>query len=230
MKDQIRKILLEKATVKEQYLARFFKIGKGEYAEHDKFLGVTAPNLRVIASQYKNLCLDDLQDIISSPFNEERLLALLILSSQFKENSQEVYQFYLQNIDYVNNWNLVDNSAHLIIGAYHENKPRDLLYELALSTSLWKRRIAMVSTWWFIKKNDLEDTFLLAKNLLNDKHDLIHKAAGWMLREAGKRDQIRLVSFLNKYKYEMPRTMLRYAIEKFPKEERQEFLKKVVLS
>lgn len=227
MKEQIRKILIDNITIPENLRARFFKTGIGEYAAHDKFLGVTNPILRKIAKQYKDLELNEIHQIINSPYNEERMLCLFILSAKFKlkKNQDEIYEFYIKNMGHVNNWNLVDCSAHLIMGAHLEDKPRDILLNLANSTDLWERRIAIVATWWFIRQNDLEWTIKLSKILLNDKEDLMHKAVGWMLRELGKKDVLVLTKFLNEYKHQVPRTMLRYAIEKYSLDERKMFLK-----
>ncbi|MDR3441812.1 MAG: DNA alkylation repair protein [Legionella sp.] len=206
----------------------FFKTGPGDYAEHDQFIGVSVPNIRKIAKQYRSLSRTELNTLISSPINEERLLALFILVDQYQRESvpikSELYQFYLDNIKQVNNWNLVDASAYLIMGAHLVHADKTILINLAHSDALWERRIAIVSTWYFIRQNDLQWTMSIAKILLHDKHDLIHKAVGWMLREAGKKDLLLLVAFLNEYAHQMPRTMLRYAIEKFTPEERKVFL------
>ncbi len=188
---------------------------------------MTVPTLRKIAKIYYNLSKDDLGGIIKSRFNEERFLALVILINQYQkasDNDKKIfYQFYIDNIKYVNNWNLVDASAHHIIGAYLWDKDKEYLYKLARSKNLWERRIAMVATWYFIRKNELDLTFKIAQLLLNDKHDLIHKAVGWMLREAGKRDEKQLIEFLNRHISQMPRTMLRYAIERFSEETRKHY-------
>lgn len=200
----------------------FFKTGKGEYSEHDQFIGIRVPQLRKIAKDFKNLSLNELQILILSPFNEERLLALIILENQYNStNEVEIYNFYIKNIVQVNNWNLVDQSAHNILGRYLFNRNKDLLISFANSKSLWERRIAMVATWYFIRNNHFDYTIKIAEMLLNDSHDLIHKASGWMLREMGKRDRLPLIDFLNKHSSKMPRTMLRYAIEKFPETERK---------
>ena len=214
----------------EQSKTTFFKAGVGEYAEHDAFLGITVPNLRKIAKQFKNLSYEELLFLIRSKFNEERLLALIILVDQYKtasiQNKENLYQFYMSHLQQVNNWNLVDASAHLVIGAHLHGKDKSLLLTLANSDILWERRIAIVSTWYFIRNNELEWTFKLAFILINDKHDLIHKAVGWMLREAGKRNQNELMNFLDQHKATMPRTMLRYATERFPEDLRKSYLSK----
>ncbi len=200
----------------------FFKTGKEEYSEHDQFIGIRVPQLRKIAKDFKNLSLNELQILILSPFNEERILALIILENQYNStNEVEIYNFYIKNIVQVNNWNLVDQSAHNILGRYLFNRNKDLLISFANSKSLWERRIAMVATWYFIRNNHFDYTIKIAEMLLNDSHDLIHKASGWMLREMGKRDRLSLIDFLNKHSSKMPRTMLRYAIEKFPETERK---------
>lgn len=207
----------------------FFKTGAGQYAEKDEFIGVPVPTIRKIAKQFASISIDDIQLLLQSTINEERLLALIILTQRYKKDSdaltrEALYQFYLKNIDYVNNWNLVDSSAHLIVGAHLFDKPRDFLCMLAQSESLWKRRIAIIATWYFIRKNDVEWTFKLATLLRNDTHDLIHKAVGWMLREAGKRDHAQLVQFLDNYANTLPRTMLLYAIEKLPEDRRKYYM------
>jgi 3-methyladenine DNA glycosylase AlkD len=227
MLEQARSLLLSLANAERKKICQsFFKIGPGEYSESDVFIGVRVSEIRIIARQFEDMSFDELASLISSEIHEERLLALLILVRQFKKNPDKVYEFYLQNIQYVNNWDLVDQSAHYIVGAYLIDKDRTILYALAESQNLWKRRIAMVSTWWFIRNNQFADTIKLAEIFLNDKHDLMHKATGWMLREVGKKDQRTLIDFLNKYSKVMPRTALRYSIEKLTPVERTKYLKK----
>lgn len=208
----------------------FFKTGPGEYAEHDQFIGVNVPDLRKIAKQFATLKREEIQVLIQSKINEERLLALFILVDQYQKAETSIkltlYQFYLDNLQHVNNWNLVDASAHLILGAHLLDKDKQILFALAKSESIWERRIAIVSTWYFIRKQNLKWTFEIAALLLEDKHDLIHKAVGWMLREAGKKDENQLIVFLDQYAKKMPRTMLRYAIEKFPETQRKNYLVK----
>ncbi|MEY4464186.1 MAG: hypothetical protein RLZZ81_1157 [Pseudomonadota bacterium] len=225
---QIRNILLENATIPLERRTLFFKTKEGEYGEHDRFIGVTVPILRKIAKNYYNLDIEDLSRLITSEFNEERFLALAILIMQYQkaQDKEFFYNFYLNNIKYVNNWNLVDASAHHVVGAYLWDKEKDYLFILTKSKILWERRIAMVATWYFIKNNQLDTTFEIAKLLLNDKHDLMHKAVGWMLREAGKKDEKQLIDFLDRYISQMPRTAVRYAIEKFPEEVRKNILQK----
>lgn len=225
---QIKTALQHAVRVPKHKAAVFFKTGPGQYAEGDEFIGVSVPNLRKIAQKFMCIPLDDLQPLIQSSINEERLLALIILTQQYQnatiQEKKTLYQFYIHNIKYVNNWNLVDASAHLIIGAHLWDKDREPLLKLAASKVLWERRISMVSTWYFIRKNDLAWTFKIASILKNDTHDLIHKAVGWMLREAGKRNQAELVQFLDQHANAMPRTMLRYAIEKFTEKQRKSYL------
>jgi 3-methyladenine DNA glycosylase AlkD len=223
---QIRNILLENATIPVERRTLFFKTKEGEYGEHDRFIGVTVPVLRKIAKSYYNLDVADLSRLITSMFNEERFLALAILIMQYQkvQDKKFFYNFYLNNIEHVNNWNLVDASAHHIIGAYLWDKEKDYLFTLTKSEILWERRIAIVATWYFIKNNELDTTFEIAKLLLNDKHDLMHKAVGWMLREAGKKDEKQFIDFLDCYIPQMPRTAVRYAIEKFPEEVRKNYI------
>lgn len=211
----------------------FYKTGPGQYAEHDRFLGITVPDLRKIAKQFKELSHTDLKTFIRSPLNEERLLALFILTHQYQINNDSqraaCYQFYMKHLKHVNNWNLVDASAHLILGAHVFQGDKNILLTLAKSDNLWERRIAIVSTWYFIRNNELSWTFKIAKLLLQDHQDLIHKAVGWMLREAGKRSVNHLIAFLDQYAEQMPRTMLRYAIEKFQETQRKQYLLKKTL-
>ncbi len=212
---------------------RFFKTGEGDYAEHDQFMGVTVPVLRKLAKTFEDLSLIDIKKLLQSPFNEERQLALFILVNHYKAGSQtektRIYDFYLKHLAYVNNWNLVDASAHLIIGAElfsKTNKEKTILKTLSISDNLWERRVAIVSTWTFIQNNHFEWTLKIAKQLLKDNHDLIHKAVGWMLREVGKKDTQVLITFLDQHAPKMPRTMLRYAIEHFSADERKMYLQR----
>jgi len=225
---QIKLNLQEIAGRAEKRNTMFYKTGPGQYAEHDRFMGVTVPTLRKIAKEYDELSLAEIQLLLDSSFNEERFLALVILINLYKRadtvTRDQLYQFYLDNLGRVNNWNLVDLSAHEIIGAQLLDTNKSLLVTLASSEIMWERRIAIVATWQFIRKHNLVWTFKIAEMLINDQHDLIHKATGWMLREAGKKDEAQLRCFLNQYRAEMPRTMLRYAIEKFSLEERKAYL------
>ena len=197
---------------------RFFRTGPGEYGEGDEFLGLKVPQIRKLAREFRALPLKEVEGLLKSKWHEARLLALVILVDQFERADERmrdaIFRLYLRSTKFINNWDLVDASAPHIVGAHI--KDRSLLTKLARSKSLWERRIAIVATQHFIRNHDLKDTFRLAKNLLDDKHDLIHKATGWMLREAGKRDRDALVAFLEEHATRMPRTMLRYAIEKFP--------------
>ena len=210
---------------KSEILSRFFKIGKGQYSEGDIFLGITVPQQRKIAKEYSNLTLEDLQELISSKIHEHRLVSLLILITKYKNSKKEIFDFYLKNTKNINNWDLVDLSAPNIVGNYLIQKDKSILYKLAKSNNLWEKRIAILSTFEFIKNNEFEDTLKISEILLSDKHDLIHKAVGWMLREIGKRNQKIEEQFLKKHYKNMPRTMLRYAIEKFEKDKREQYLK-----
>ena len=216
----------EKATV----LQGFFKTGPGEYGEGDIFIGVTVPQIRSLVKIYNSqISRTEALTLLKSKIHEERLLALLILVFKYsKGNSTDqelIFKSYIKSTKYINNWDLVDLTAYHIVGAYLENKDKKPLYELALSTDLWEKRIAIVSTFWYIRKKQFTATLKIAKMLLYDDHDLIHKAVGWMLREVGKRDIEREETFLRKYYKKMPRTMLRYSIEKFPEKLRKDYLK-----
>lgn len=209
----------------------FFKTGEGEYGEGDSFLGIKVPDLRKLVSKYWQMPVADAIKLLHSKYHEERLTALLILVKKFakgdEKKKKQIYELYLKNTKFVNNWDLVDLSSHEIVGKFLKNKPKDILYKLAKSKSVWERRIAVISTFFYIKDGDSKDAIKLAKMLLNDKHDLIHKAVGWMLREVGNRcGQKELLKFLDKNSHKMPRTMLRYAIEKLPENVRQKYLNK----
>ena len=211
-------------------LQGFFKTGPGQYGEGDVFLGIKVPAVRTVAKDFPQVELQTAIGLLHSRFHEERLLALLFLMRYFADGDiherQRAYQAYLANTQWINNWDLVDISAPHVVGAYLAGQERAPLYQLVRSPGLWERRIAMVATLHFIRKGDLDDTLQLAEHLLNDREDLMHKACGWMLREAGKRDQKRLESFLNQHGRAMPRTMLRYAIERFPEILRQAYLRR----
>lgn len=217
---------------KALFLPKFFKTGKGEYGEGDQFLGVTVPDQRKIAKKYwKEIEGKELGVLITSPFHEVRLTTLFMLVNKFEKSKtplekKQWVDFYLKNKQYVNNWDLVDSSAHLIMGSWLFDKDRTILYELANSGNLWDQRIAIMSTFYFIRKKDFEDTLKLSEILLSHKHDLIHKAVGWMLREVGNRDYQTEYDFLEKHYKVMPRTMLRYAIEKFKPEVKEMFMAK----
>ncbi|GAB6395169.1 MAG: DNA alkylation repair protein [Bacteroidales bacterium] len=215
---------------KAGFLQRFFKTGRGQYAEGDKFLGITVPIVRNIAKANVKTPLPELQTLIASEFHEARLCALLIAVGQFKKAGEagrkELFDFYLRNTRYVNNWDLVDLSCPHIVGGYLLDKDRSVLYELAQSDSLWEQRMAIVSTVAFIRNNEIIDTFAIAEALLSHRHDLIHKAVGWMLREVGKKHREQLTGFIERNSAQMPRTTLRYAIEHYPETLRQYFLHK----
>ena len=228
-KDLRRDASKEKARI----LSGFFKTGKGQYGEGDVFLGVTVPKARIIARKYAEISFGDIKKLLDSPIHEERLVALLILVEQYKEGDvnmrEKIFEFYIKNLKRANNWDLVDLSADKILGAHLFSAPkkmRALLNKLAQSKNLWERRSAVVATFYFIKKGDFAPTLAIVKQLLRDEHDLIHKSAGWMLREVGKRDLSALENFLleNKRYQSMPRTMLRYAIERFPETKRKKYL------
>jgi 3-methyladenine DNA glycosylase AlkD len=219
-----------KNPAKAAILQRFFKTGKGEYGEGDIFLGITVPEQRKVAARYKDLPLKKIKELLESNIHEHRLTGLMILVFKFKkakeEEKKEIFDFYLNHTGRINNWDLVDLSSPNIVGEWLLFKDKDIIYKLAFSANFWERRIAAVSTLRFIKENSLDDTFAVAELLLKDEHDLIHKAVGWMLREAGKKDQKKLEAFLDKNSQKMPRTMLRYAIEKFTEEKRKHYLGK----
>jgi len=209
---------------------RFFKTAKGEYGHGDIFLGVRTPQIRLIAKKHIGISTTEMKTLIKSKYHEERLLGLIILVNKYskakdEKSKNQLYKIYVSSFKYVNNWDLVDVTCPHIIGKHLMDNDRSILYSWAKSDDLWTKRIAIVSTHWFIRKNDLDDTFKIAEMLLNDEHDLIHKAVGWMLREAGKRDLEKEEIFLKKHYKNMPRTMLRYSIEKFPEPKRQKYLK-----
>ena len=215
---------------KREIFPRFFKAGKGEYGEGDRFLGVTVPNIRAIAKLHKDISLDEIRDLMQSEWHEVRLCALLIMVEKSKKKDealrQQLFDLYLSQTDRINNWDLVDLSCRFIVGEYLLDKSRDILYQLAHSPLLWDNRIAIVSTYAFIRKGQLEDTYALSDLMMHHPHDLMHKAIGWMLREAGKRDANRLYNYVMSHRADMPRTMLRYAIEKFSPAERSKLMKR----
>ena len=213
-----------------QHSLRFFKTDKEEYGHGDLFLGVRAPKIRSIAKEHIDISITDMKTLIQSKYHEERFLGLIILVNKYaktkdKKNRNQLYKIYVSSFKYINNWNLVDVTCPHVTGKHLIDKDRTILYKWAKSEDLWTKRIAMISTFYFIRKNDLDDTFKIADMLLQDEHDLIHKAVGWMLREAGKRDIKKEETFLKKHYKTMPRTMLRYSIEKFPETKRQKYLK-----
>jgi 3-methyladenine DNA glycosylase AlkD len=216
---------------KAKILSRFFKTGKGEYGEGDIFLGVVVPTQRQVAKKYRDLMIGEIRELLHSPVHEHRLTALLILVDKYKRADEKekkiVYEFYLKNTAKVNNWDLVDLSAPSIVGVHlceKKESQKDVLYTLAKSENIWERRISIISTYSLIRQNRFEDTLKISKILLKDKHDLIHKAVGWMLREVGKRDMTAEERFLKENYKKMPRTMLRYAIEKFDEKKMRQYL------
>lgn len=215
---------------KAQILQRFFKTSPGEYGAGDVFWGITSAKSRPLVRQYKDLSLKEIKQLLRSKIHEERQMALLILVFKYEHGTsleqKRIYRLYLKSTSYINNWDLVDLSAPKIVGAYLADKPRAILYKLVKSDNLWQRRIAVLATFYFIRQGQYTDILKLAKLLLTDKHDLMHKAVGWMLREVGKRSPKTEIVFLNKYASQMPRTMLRYAIEKLPAGQRRHYLAK----
>jgi 3-methyladenine DNA glycosylase AlkD len=226
----LKEIESKKDKKKDEILSRFFKTGEGQYGEGDIFWGLTVPVSRTIALKYKDLSLSDINLLLKNKVHEVRLIGLLILVGKYKNSGVEekkIVKFYLKNTRYINNWDLVDLSSHYILGDFLiKQKDKSILITLAKSKNLWEQRIAIVSTYALIRKGDLEWTFKIAKMFLSHDHDLIHKAAGWMLHEAGKKDEKALRKFLDINISKMPRTMLRYSIEKFPQNVRLGYLKK----
>lgn len=217
------------ARSRADFLARFFKTAPGQYAAGDVFYGLSVPQSRALAKKYAELPLAEISALLKSEIHEARLIALLILDQRFSSaeaaERKRIFQFLVKHRKGINNWDLVDTIAPSVFGEYLFNSDRSLLYKYAVSANLWERRIAMMSTFYFLRQNDYSDTLKIAKILLKDEHDLIHKATGWMLREIGKRDLKALTNFLDKYATKMPRTMLRYSIEKFPEKKRKYYLK-----
>ena len=215
---------------KREIFPKFFKAGKGEYGEGDRFLGVTVPNIRAIAKLHKDISIEEIRELIQSEWHEVRLCALIIMVEKSKKKDEalrkELFNLYLSQTKRINNWDLVDLSCRFIIGEYLLDKSRDILYQLAQSSLLWDNRIAIVSTYAFIRKGQLEDTYALSDLMMQHPHDLMHKAIGWMLREAGKRNPERLYDYVMRHRADMPRTMLRYAIEKFSPKERTILMKR----
>lgn len=225
MRSEIRKLAdPEKAAI----LQRFFKTGRGDYAEGDIFIGVAVPDLRKLSKKHGGMSLRDAVKLLRSRIHEERMIALLILLDMYRKSGadgkEKIFRAYLGNTGHINNWDLVDISAKHIVGDYLADRQRSVLYRLARSPYLWERRIAILSTFHFIERRQFEDTLAIALALIKDEHDLIHKAVGWMLREVGKRDMAAEERFLQKYHGNMPRTMLRYAIERFPERKRRRYL------
>lgn len=236
MKSTINEIhnRLQKLGSKEKakFLQGFFKTGQGEYAEGDIFLGISVPDIRKLVNEYKELTAKEVLPLLRSPIHEERLFALLILVYAYSKGDEpareQIYGIYLDNTHYINNWDLVDSSAPKIVGAYLFDRNRKPLYQLAKSDNLWERRISVIATFHFIRSGQISDTLKIAELLLSDKEDLIHKAVGWMLREVGKKDMQSEEEFLKKHCKIMPRTMLRYAIERFPQPKRKMYLEGII--
>ncbi len=231
--DQIRlKLQKLKDDKRAQGLQRFFKTGPGQYGEGDVFLGIRVPDLRSLAREHRTARLSEIKQLLKSKFHEERVLALMMLVHAYSKGDEvtkkTIYDLYLKSTRFINSWDLVDLSAHHIVGHYLSDKPKEPLYHLAKSDSLWERRIAIIATAYFIKRGEFTETLKISKMLLSDKEDLIHKAVGWMLREVGNRDQATEERFLIAHYKRMPRTMLRYAIEKFPEPRRQMYLKGII--
>jgi len=216
---------------KAKLLQRFFKTGPGEYGEGDVFLGIKVPVQRSVANKHRDLSLSDVQELLNSKVHEHRLVGIFILIDKYKKGNdkvkKQIFDLYLKNTHNINNWDLIDLSAPNIVGNYLLDKKRDVLYKLAHSKSLWEKRISILATFSFINNKETKDILAIAEILLHDKHDLIHKAVGWMLREVGKRvSQAEEEKFLKKYHEVMPRTMLRYSIEKFDEKKRKYYMKK----
>lgn len=229
VKDALKQLASPDAAAKAE---RFHKTGKGEYAEGDKFIGVSVPSQRKIAKEYHDLSLAQLKQILRDPIHECRQTAILILVDQYqrakeeKATQAEIVEFYLANLNYVNNWDLVDSSAHKILGDWllDREDEQHILDELAESNHLWRERVSVIACFPFIRRYEFEWILRLSEWFLDHEHDLMHKAVGWMLREAGKRDKSFLLSFLEAHAATMPRTMLRYSIEKLPQSQRQDYL------
>ena len=228
--EDVRKRLKKLGTRERAEVSqRFFKTGPGEYGEGDVFLGVRVPELRRLAKEFKDLAPREIQGLLRSEIHEERLVALLILVRNYPKADQQaqkrIYDLYMGHLRFINNWDLVDVSAEHVVGAFLRDKDKGPLYRLARSKHLWERRVSILATFHYIKGNEFSETLKIARMLLSDEQDLIHKATGWMLREVGKRDLAAEERFLKTHYGKMPRTMLRYAIERFPEPKRQRYLK-----
>lgn len=212
-----------------QFLQRYFKTGRGQYGEGDVFIGLRVPSVRKIAAKYKNLSLAEVEKLLESSVHEHRLTAVIVMAEQAKrsdaKHKKALYDLYLRRTDRINNWDLVDVSCRDVVGGYLVDRPKEPLYKLAKSNDIWERRIAIISTAQFIRAGHTKVTYNIAEMLLGDTHDLIHKAVGWMLREAGKNNEAELRAFLDKYAGTMPRTMLRYSLEKFSPSDREYYMK-----
>lgn len=228
MEDILKEIMSFANEEKAQHLQRFFKTGKGQYGEGDLFLGINVPTVRSIAKKYyKQISLDEVQKLLANQYHEVRFLALMIMVFIYgkTDKKKEIVDLYIKNVRYINNWDLVDLSAPKIVGHFvYENKKNKIIYDLADSSHLWSERMAVVSQYYLIKKGDFSLIVELSEKFLTHKHDLMHKAVGWMLREMGKVDITALYSFLDKHHKVMPRTMLRYSIEKLTPEKRKYYM------
>lgn len=226
----IEKLKALQSNKELEKIQRYFKSEKGEYGEGDKFIGVQMGKVFALAKEFMEMSLDEVEKLLESPLHEARTGAVSIMDFQARykktspERKKELFELYINRHDRINNWDLVDRSAPYVIGGYLADKSRNMLYKLARSKNIWERRTAIVSTYFFIRQGDVHDTFQIAELLLNDKHDLIHKAVGGWIREAGKKDRPRLINFLDKHAATMPRTMLRYAIERLDKKQREYYL------
>lgn|SRR5262249_11345563 len=226
----VRELKAHRSPDELEKIQRYFKSGKGEYGEGDQFMGVRMGQVFALAKEFMEMPPGEIEKLLESPIHEVRAGALSIMDKQARNKKtpesrrKELFDLYLRRTDRINNWDLVDVSAPYVVGGYLFDKPRDILYRLARSKNVWERRTAIVSTYYFIRKGDLDDTFKIAEMLVNDDHDLIHKATGGWIREAGKRDPRRLLSFLDKYAASMPRTLLRYAIEHLDQKQRAHYL------
>jgi len=225
----LKKDMLKLANPKQAALLQgFFKTGPGQYGEGDIFLGIKVPEQRKVAKKYKDLSLNELQELLKSKIHEHRLTSLIILVDRYKKAKEQekknIFDFYMKNTENINNWDLVDISAPNIVGGYLNDKEKSILYQLAVSKNIWEKRISILATSFFIKNSKFDDTLKISELLIKDEHDLIHKAVGWMLREVGKKSQKAEENFLKRYYKTMPRTMLRYSIEKFDEKKRKFYL------
>jgi 3-methyladenine DNA glycosylase AlkD len=229
-KEFVKKLEALRSPEELKKIQRYFKSGEGQYAEGDKFIGVRMGQIFALAKEFMKMPLNEIEKLLESPIHEVRVGAVSIMDWQARdkktpeERRRELFDLYIKRHDRIDNWDLVDRSAPYVVGGYLLDKPRALLYKLARSKNMWERRTAIVSTFYFIRKGDIDDTFKIAEMLINDKEDLIHKAVGGWLREAGKKDRQRLLSFLDKYAATMPRTALRYAIEHLDKKQREHYM------
>lgn len=226
----LKKYSDKRAPADIEFMKHFFKTGPGQYAEGDVPMGVRVPEIRTVCKKYADLSLAEIEELLESPLHEVREGAVIVMANQSIKakdaaTKKALFDLYIRRTDRINNWDIVDCSCRDVVGGYLLDKPRDILYKLAKSNNLWERRIAMVSTWEFIRKGDLADTFKIAEALLTDKQDLIHKATGWMLRSAGDKNRAALLEFLNKHAATMPRTALRYAIEHLNTEQKAFYMR-----